>query len=99
MMLDILVFVLLQGLAINGVHRSMDEGMILSWYRNWLKKQRSWIGKPMGLCIICMSSVGGTLTFWPTALYVFGWNPIEIFAWVFDMFILVYINFFLYKKL
>jgi hypothetical protein len=99
MMIDFLIFVILQGLAINGFQQSMDEGMILNGYKNWLKKQKSWFGKPMGLCIRCMASVGGTITFWPAVLYEYGWRPIEIFAWVFDIFILISVNWILYKKM
>lgn len=99
MMLEILIFVLFQGLAINGFQQAMDEGMILNWYKNWLKKQKTWIGKMGGLCIKCASSVGGSITFWPAALYAFGFRPIEFFAWVFDIFVLVSVNWILYKKM
>jgi hypothetical protein len=99
MMTDILIFVLFQGLAINGFNQAMDEGMIFNRYKNWLKKRKSWFGKPMGLCIKCSASVGGTITFWPAALYAYGWRPIELFTWVFDIFVLVVINFWIFKKL
>ena|SRR5579872_1315136 len=99
MMLEIFIFVLFQGLAINGFYQAMDEGMILSEYKNWLKKQKKWFGKPMGLCIKCAASVGGTITFWPAALFAYGWRPIELFAWVFDLFVLVTINFWIFKNL
>jgi len=65
-MLEALIFVLFQGLAINGFQQAMDEGMIFNPYKNWLKKQKSWVGKPMGLCIKCSASVGSMVTFWPT---------------------------------
>lgn len=99
MMLEILIFVLLQGLAINGFNQSMEDGMIFSGYKRWLKKRKGWIGKPLGLCLKCMSSVGGTVTFWPAVLYAFGWHPVELFAWVFDIFVLVSVNFWFFKKL
>lgn len=99
MMFDLLIFVLFQGLAINGFQQSMDEGMILNPYKKWLQKRRSWIGKPMGLCVKCMASIGSTLTFWPAALYCYGWHPFELFVWVFDILILVTVNFWIYKKL
>lgn len=98
MMLEMLIFVFLQGLAINGFHMAMEDGMILSAYKRWLKKQKGWIGKPMGLCVKCSASVGGTIAFWPTCLFAFGFRPIEIFAWIFDVFVLVYVNYYLYKK-
>jgi len=99
MMLEILIFVIFQGLAINGFQQAMGDGMILEGYKKWLKKQKLWFSNPMGLCIKCSASVGGTITFWPSALYAFGWRPIELFAWVFDIFVLVYVNFYLFKKI
>jgi len=98
MMLEILIFVLFQGLAINGFQQAMDEGMILNGYKFWLKSKKSWFGKPMGLCIRCMASVGGSITFWPAALYGYGFRWVEVFAWVMDIFVLVYINFYFFKK-
>ena len=91
MMLSILIFVFLQGLAINGFQLSMDDGMIFNPYKKWLQKKKSWIGKPLGLCIKCMSSVGGSITFWPIVLYKYGWHPIEVFAGIIDIFILIYL--------
>lgn len=99
MMLEFLIFVLFQALAINGFQQSMDDGMILNPYKKWLQKRKSWIGKPLGLCIKCSASVGSIVTFWPVALYCYGWHPFELFAWVFDIFVLVSVNFMIYKKL
>lgn len=98
-MINFLIFVILQGLAINGFQQAMDEGMIFEGYKKWLKKQKPWMGKMFGLCIKCASSVGGSITFWPAALYAFGFRPIELFAWVFDIFVLVSVNFWIFKKL
>lgn len=99
MMIDALIFVILQGLAINGFQLATDDGMILEGYKKWLKKRKTWVGKVGGLCIKCAASLGGSITFWPSALYAFGWKPIELFAWVFDMFVLVAVNFWIFKKL
>lgn len=98
-MLDILIFVFLQGLVINGFQQSMEDGMILEGYKKWLKKQKSWIGKPGGLCIKCLSSIGGTITFWPVVLFMYGWHPVELFVWVLDMLSLVVVNFWVFKKM
>jgi len=97
-MIDALIFVLLQGLAINGFYASMDDGMIFNWYRVWLKKMPDWIGKPFGLCVRCMASTGSIVTFWPYVLHRYGWHPAEVGAWAMDAFILVTINFYIYKK-
>jgi len=77
----------------------MDEGMILNPYKRWLKKQKSWIGKPLGLCVKCSASVGSAVTFWPCTLFCYGWHPFEVFAWVFDIFVLVSISWFFFKKI
>lgn len=99
MMLEALIFVLLQGLAINGFQQAMDEGMILHPYKKWLLKRKKWIGKPLGLCIKCSASVGSIVTFWPVALYLYGWHPFELFTWGFDAFVLISINWMIYKKM
>lgn len=99
MMTEILIFVLFQGLAINGFQQAMDEGMILYPYKKWLQRQKKWIGKPMGLCIKCSASIGGTVTFWPTVLYNYGWHSFEIFSWIFDIFVLVSVNWIIFKKM
>ena len=99
MMVNILIFVLFQGLAINGVQLSMDDGMILERYKKWLKKRKYWMGKMGGLCIKCSASIGGTITFWPAAIYAFGFRPIEFLEWAFDIFVLVSVNWIIYKKM
>lgn len=98
-MLELLIFIFFQGLSINGFQQSMEDGMILNPYKKWLQKMPSWIGKPLGLCIKCSASIGSIVTFWPVALYVYGWHPFEIFVWVFDIFVLVSVNWILYKKM
>lgn len=94
------VFAVLQALFINGVKESMSEGNILHWYSILIARIKSdWIRKPMGDCINCMASVFGGITYWPTVVMVFGfwWQEIPLF--VFDVFILVYLNFYFYKKI
>jgi hypothetical protein len=98
MMVDILIFVFIQGLAINGFYMAMDEGMILNPYKKWLQKRKAWFGKPAGLCIRCMASMYGTLTFWPATVFAYGFRWIEVLAWIMDLFDLIYLNFYLYKK-
>lgn len=99
MMTEALIFVLFQGLAINGFQQAMDEGMIFNPYKKWLQKMPSWIGKPFGLCVKCSASVGSIVTFWPTVLYCYGWHPFELYAWVFDALILISVNWIIFKKL
>jgi hypothetical protein len=98
-MINFFLFVILQGLAINGFQQAMDDGMILSGYKSWLKKRKSWIGKMGGLCIKCSASIGSSITFWPTALYFYGWNWFEVLVWVFDALVLISVNWLIFKKL
>lgn len=98
-MIDFLIFVILQGLAINGFQQAMDEGMILNGYKNWLKKRKPWVGKIGGLCIKCSASIGSIITFWPTVLHFYGWNPFEILVWLFDALALISINWIIFKRL
>lgn len=99
MMLELLIFVLFQGLAINGFHQAMDEGMVLNTYKKWLQRQKKWVGKMGGLCIRCAATIGSIVTFWPSALYGYGWHPFELFVWVFDALVLISVNWIIYKRL
>lgn len=98
LVISFFVFVLIQGLAINGVYEAMREKMILNFFRKWLLKQPSWIANPLGLCVKCMASVWGGIFFWGTVLPIFGFHFIEIWVYIVDVFVLVVVNFQVYKK-
>ena len=54
---------LLISLFCPGLFAVSGEGKVLSFYRNWLDKSK-WLGpirKPMGTCVVCMSSFWGLL--------------------------------------
>lgn len=109
------LFVVLQAFAINGVHESMKgsaikddlnhkinyQGNILYMLAPWFfekYKYRYW-AKPIFSCIRCMSSVYGALTYWPVVVILFGFNWVELLIFVWDVFILVSLNYLVYKKL
>lgn len=94
------VFVVLQSLAINGIHESMSEGQVLNPFKKWLSKYVSeyWMN-PLGNCVRCMASVYGSITFWFLVVPIFGFYFIEILIFIFDVFILVSLNYFFYKRL
>lgn len=98
MMIEALIFVFFQSMAMNGFSQAMDEGMILNPYKKWLQRRPKWFGYPMGICIKCLASIGGTITFWPAVLYGVGFRPIDFFAWGMDIFVLVFLNAYFYKK-
>ena len=61
-------------------------------------KFNSWVRKSVGMsCIKCAASFYSLITFIPTFIYIFGfrWEILPLF--VFNIFSLVYINYFLYK--
>jgi hypothetical protein len=108
------VFVLLQAIFINGVHAAFSgkctedvklgqvcNGLIFFPLARWMDKniKYDWIKKPIYKCVRCMSSVWGGLTFWPVAIMYFGFHWQELLVYVFDIFILVILTFYIYKKI
>lgn len=99
-MVIFILFVLLQSVAINGVYESFQEGNLFYliapgfFKRN---KEKNW-AKPLYSCVRCMASVWGGVIFWSAALIIFGYDWREIPLYFFDVFILVTVNFFIYKK-
>ena len=93
------VFCFLQALFINGVKGAMDEGMILEGFKKYVQKKlgdywsKSWVG-----CIRCMASGWSAVTFWPAVLIGFGFEWWEVPLFVANVFILVCVNFYIYKK-
>jgi hypothetical protein len=61
-------------------------------------KHKNWI-KPLWGCIKCESSVIGGITFWSVVLPVFGFHGIEVLIFIFDVFILISLNWFVYKRI
>lgn len=108
------LFVILQGLFINGMYESFRGGCVNDITKgkyctgNILymispkffeqHKNKYW-SKPLYTCVRCMSSVWGGATFWPVVIYFFGFHLIEFPAYVFDVFVLVAVNPIIYKKI
>lgn len=63
------------------------------------KIKNEWIKQPLFKCPKCMASCYGTITFWGTIFPIFGFHPFEIWVWVWDIIILVSLNWIIYKKL
>ena len=108
------LFVVFQALIINVWHESFTgqklvdgitgkisyQGMIGYMIApEWIEKNKKkiWL-KPIIGCVKCESSVIGGVIFWGTILPLFGFHFIEIWIWVMDVFILVYLNYFFYKR-
>jgi hypothetical protein len=112
--IEFAVFVLLQAIFINGVYQAFSgkctediergtvcNGLLLFPIALLMDKKikQDWIKKPLYKCVRCMASVWGALTYWPAVMMMFGWNWKEVPVFVFDVFILVIVNFYIYKKI
>lgn len=94
------VFIVLQGLFINGLKSSMEEGMILEGYIKWVKRTfNEYWQKPLGTCIKCLASIIGFITYWPSVISSFGYKHWMIPVFIADVFILVAISWYIFKKL
>lgn len=108
------IFVVLQSLTINGIHECFNGKKFVDGLSKKVEytgevlymlapeffekyKYRAW-AKPLYRCVKCMSSVWGAVTFWPLVIFLFGFHFIELLVFVFDVFILVYLNFFFFKR-
>lgn len=89
----------IQALFINGVKESMKENNVLYFYDQWLRKLPDWFNKPMGICVKCMASVWGAVTYWPGVLMMFGWSWREVPLFILNVGVLIFLNFFFYKKI
>jgi len=109
-----MIFVVLQSLAINGIYElfrggcienDMKKGRVCSGNLFYMispefferNKNKTWASPFFG-CVKCMASFYSLITFFPTVIYLFGFHWEEIFIWAFDAFILVFLNYFFYKK-
>lgn len=94
-----LVFSFIQSLVINGIRESFQEGMIFSKVPGFVKKYLGeYYSKPIVGCIRCMSSFWGGLMYWPSVIAYFGFQPWEFPVYVANVFVLVYLNWYLYKR-
>lgn len=81
------------------VHQMEANMFGFSFYRTYqFPVYSKWVRKPIIECVKCMASFWGTLTYWPIMLWVFGFEWWQIPVWIVDMIILVYVNYYWYKK-
>jgi hypothetical protein len=100
LLIEFVIFILLQGVAINGIYECCQEDKIFyliapGFFK--VNKGKKW-AKPLWGCVMCMASFWGSITFWGTVLLVYGFYPIEIWIWIWDVFILTIINVQIYKR-
>lgn len=95
-----LIFVILQALFINGWNDCFKSDMIFYPIRVFLLKHiPEKFLTPFILCVKCESSIIGGATFWITVIPIFGFNWFEIWISIADIFILVTLNWLVYKKM
>jgi len=63
-MVDFLFLVVVGSLIVWGIYATYQKGMIFGGVSHLLDRLPSFARKPLGGCIVCMSSVYGTLIFW-----------------------------------
>lgn len=99
-LLIFLLFALIQSLVINGIKMCFDKEEILYPLRKLIDRivKNEWARKPFYSCVKCMSSIYGGLTYWGVVVPVFGFHHCEIPVFLFDVFTLVYLNYFFYKR-
>jgi hypothetical protein len=99
-LLSFALFVLIQGVAINGLYESFSDGQIFhKMAPKFIDKNRGkWWTKPLYSCTKCMASVWGTVLFWSAVIPIFGFAYYELLVWVIDIFVLVVVNFQIYKR-
>jgi len=100
LLVSFILFVLVESLAINGVYESFTNGNIFHRIApGFIDSNRDkWWTKPLYSCTKCMASVWGSIFYWGTVLQVFGFHSFEIWAWIVNVFMLVVVNFQIYKR-
>lgn len=109
-----LIFVIMQSFAINGVYElfrgkkmnDINKGIYYAgnlFYMiapNFLEKnkEKKW-AQPIYGCVRCMASAWSAIFFFPFVIYLFGFYWIEIPIWAFNAFVLVSLNYAIYKRL
>lgn len=97
-LVSFVLFVFLQGMFINGIAGAAEKGYILEKALNWWKHNTGFWGKPVLGCVKCMSSFWGAATYWPAVLMEFGFEWWQVPVFIADVFILVFVNWFLFKR-
>lgn len=109
------IFILVQGLYINGVYEccrgeklvdsisgKVDyQGMVFYELapKFFENNKRKKWSKMFWSCVKCMASFHSAVTFWPLVIYLFGWHTIEVPIYILDAFSLVSVNWWIYKRL
>jgi hypothetical protein len=73
---------------------------VVCFYKEYKQYRFSkWVRKPLIECVKCMASFWGTLLFWPSSLWAYGFHSWELGVWALNCFSLVFVNAYLHNKL
>jgi hypothetical protein len=99
-LINFILFVFIQSIFINGVNQTFKEDMIFYKLGKWLDGviKYDWIKLPLWKCVRCMSSFYGIITFLPLVIFIYGFHWIEFPILAVDIFSLVTVNYYIYKK-
>lgn len=113
-LIGFIVMSIIQSIVINGIYESFRGSPIkddmsgrINYQGNILymiapklfeKHKYKYWSKPIYTCVKCASSFWGGITYWPFIIYLFGLHWIEIPVFIANVFSLVYLNYFFYKR-
>lgn len=98
-LLSFLIFCFLQSLMIVGLKSCFEQGEIFEKVARLITyKLGPWWSRPVVGCVKCMSSLYGSITYWPVVLSVYGFEWWQVALWLPDLLIVLYFNWFLYKR-
>lgn len=97
--IEFLLFVLCQSIVILGISNSAEKGYILEKPAELVREKLGpfW-SKPIIGCVRCMSSFWGSMTYWPMVIWKYDLHLWQLFIWPANIFALVFMNWFLYKR-
>jgi hypothetical protein len=96
---EFLLFAFAQSIVILGIANASEKGYILERPSEMIRRVLGPVwSKPIIGCVRCMSSFWGSATYWPVVIWKYDFHGWQFGIWVADVFALVYLNWFLYKR-
>jgi hypothetical protein len=99
LLVTFLAFSLIQSMFIVGVKDCFGESMIFYKLGVWIKRNiGEYWSKPLFSCVRCMAGVWGAITYWPAVIFTYGFDWVEVPVFIINIGVLIYLNWFLYKR-
>lgn len=108
------LFMVIQAFIINGVYyccqgkcvNELNKGKVCNgnvfykMFPDFFEESKDkWWAYPLFQCVRCMASFHSLWTYWPCVVWLFGFQWWELYLWLIDMFVLVGLNYLIFKKL